>query len=280
MFFRKGLRITAAVAAVSLVAAGVFMALSVSDGYREGERKYRCWEETYTVDRQVYGQDRQKKESSSTGKTEKPECSGICQFSEYTELPENVPDRLTVDFEGLRKINADVVGWICLPAANISYPIVQSGDNEYYLHRAFDREYLFAGSIFLDEDNDSDFEDDNSIIYGHNMRDGSMFARLKEYQKEDVCGSCPYFWIYTPCRDYLYQIYSVCITSDRSDAYEKEFPDSDFYREWIRQQKDHSVIKTSAELLNPGKTVTLSTCTSGAQERQIVQGICVWKADL
>ena len=272
MFFGRGLRIAAAALAASLILAGVFMALSVSDGYKEGERKYRYWEETYTA--------HQREDEKNSNQREEQTKEQAKEQTEAIIFPENVPERMKIDFEGLQKINSDVIGWISLPAVQISYPVVQAGDNEYYLHRALDREYLFAGSLFLDAENSADFQDDNSIIYGHNMRDGSMFAGLKEYEQKGVCENCPYFWIYTPYHDYLYQIYSVRMTSAISDAYRKEFHNPDSCMKWMRQQKEYSKVKSSVKLLYSGKTVTLSTCTSDPQERQIVQGLCVLIVDL
>ena len=83
-----------------------------------------------------------------------------------------------VDFDGLSQINPDIVGWLYIPGADISYPVVQAGDNDYYLDRMFDGTRNSAGSIFLDAYCASDFSDRHSIIYGHHMRDLSMFARL------------------------------------------------------------------------------------------------------
>ena len=80
-----------------------------------------------------------------------------------------------VDFESLQKVNEDIIGWIRVSALGISYPIAQSTDNDYYLHRTFERVDNFAGCIFMEYQNHSDFSDKNTIIYGHNMKNGSCF---------------------------------------------------------------------------------------------------------
>ena len=86
-------------------------------------------------------------------------------------------------------------------------------------------EYLFAGSIFMDAYNNASFYNYNTIIYGHNMRDGSMFARLKEFSNEATLRQCPYFWILTPDADYLYKICSIHQASSGSDTFTVRFAD-------------------------------------------------------
>ena len=88
-------------------------------------------------------------------------------------------ETFAVNFDVLRDINPDCVGWIEIPGTNISYPIVQGRDNDHYLRLNFEGKYSVGGVIFLDHRCDSDFDRTNTIIYGHNMRDGSMFGSLK-----------------------------------------------------------------------------------------------------
>ena len=83
-----------------------------------------------------------------------------------------------VDFSLLKQENEDIVGWIYCEGTPISYPVVQSGDNQYYLHRLINGEYNIAGSIFMDYRNNAELEDNNTIIYGHNMKNNTMFGYL------------------------------------------------------------------------------------------------------
>lgn len=92
---------------------------------------------------------------------------------------ENLPE---IDFDGLRAINKDIVAWIQIPGIGVDYPVVQGKDNDHYLHYTFDGKANKAGSIFLDYRNRKDFTDSKVILYGHNMKDGSMFSNLKKYQ--------------------------------------------------------------------------------------------------
>ena len=89
-------------------------------------------------------------------------------------------DSLKVDFDELRKINPDVVGWIRYKCANIDYPVVQGRDNSKYLHTRFDGNYSEFGTLFVDAATEAPFEQFNTIVYGHHMQDGSMFGSLKK----------------------------------------------------------------------------------------------------
>lgn len=103
------------------------------------------------------------------------------QNSEDTE--ENQEETVTVDFEALKKINREIIAWIRIPDTGIDYPVVQGADNEYYLKHTFKKTEHVAGSIFLDKDNSPDFSNRKSILYGHNMKDGSIVQGLHKVRK-------------------------------------------------------------------------------------------------
>ena len=103
-----------------------------------------------------------------------------------SEGDENSDVATTIDFEELQKINPDIVAWIRIEGLGIDYPVVQGEDNEHYLHYTFRGEANVAGSIFLDYRNKADFSDSKIILYGHNMKNGTMFGSLKKYQDESV----------------------------------------------------------------------------------------------
>ena len=92
---------------------------------------------------------------------------------------------LQIDFDGLRKVNPDVIAWIDIPGAGISYPVLQGEDNSYYLTHLASGQFGISGSIFMDYHNRPDFSDQNTIIYGHNMKNGTMFSDLKRYVDRD-----------------------------------------------------------------------------------------------
>ena len=104
----------------------------------------------------------------------------------------------TVDFDALRETGPDIIGWLTLPDTAINYPVTQADDNEYYLHHLYDGTYNKTGCLFADYENQEDFSDRNTIIYGHNMRDGSMFATLNEYDEQSYFDGHPKMYLVTP----------------------------------------------------------------------------------
>ena len=102
----------------------------------------------------------------------------------------------TVDFSGLKELNPDCIGWIRFENIDISYPIMQGEDNEYYLKHTFEGQAVTAASIFMDANNHADFSDQNTFIYGHNMKDKTMFGKLNNYKDEEFYKENPYFYIY------------------------------------------------------------------------------------
>ena len=178
-----------------------------------------------------------------------------------------------VDFESLKKVNEDIIGWIRVNALDISYPIAQSTNNDYYLHRTFERVDNFAGCIFMEYQNHSDFSDKNTIIYGHNMKNGSMFGQLKKYGKEDFYKEHPCFYLYTKDGVWQYDIFSVRVVDELSDSYTMTFASTDAYRSYLDQAVRKSMYDTTATADVTDSIITLSTCTSKDTDRLIVQAV-------
>lgn len=188
-------------------------------------------------------------------------------------------DRLTapidVDFSALKSTNEDVVGWIYVEAIDsISYPVVHGTDNEEYLHTTYEGNYNFAGTIFVDYENKGDFSDCNTLVYGHNMKNGSMFGKLKEFvQDEQLYQKSKYFWILTPEKNYRYEIISAYTTSINSDTYTLFKGPGEEFQKYLNNIVGYSEIQTSPEeLTTKDKIVTLSTCTGNEATRFVVQG--------
>lgn len=98
-------------------------------------------------------------------------------------------------------------GWLYIEALDISYPVVQGPDNDTYLHTTYEGTSNFAGSIFLDYQNQDDFSDGNTIVYGHNMKNLSMFGKLKQMKEQEKYRDSVYFWMLTPESNDVYQIF-------------------------------------------------------------------------
>lgn len=188
-----------------------------------------------------------------------------------------VPERMKVDWDGLRAANPDVVAWLYVPMTGISYPVVQGGTNDEYLHKSFTGEYRYAGSIFLDSENAKSFTDRNTILYGHNMRDGSMFASLNSLS-EEAFAKDPWIWVLTPEKDLLYKAFSYHTGETEGSSYtlfspfarHKDFP------EWLDALVKGSAFDSSLPGRYYERVLTLSTCTSRSYtERMILQGVLI-----
>ena len=180
---------------------------------------------------------------------------------------------IDVDFSNLTKINSDVAGWIYVEGTDISYPIMYSGDDETYLRTTINKEHATAGSIFLEGYNLPDFSDSHSIVYGHNMRNLSMFGSLKRYKEnEDYYDSHRYFQIITPKAKMRFEIFSYFDTEPASWVYTVPYYDNQEFSDYINELLSHSYIKLdNYDIDSSDKVVTLSTC-SGSEMRFTIHG--------
>lgn len=192
-------------------------------------------------------------------------------ISVLAELP--YYDAPCVDFDKLKKLNPDVIGWIELEAIpEISYPVVKGEDNSYYLNKTFMRASNSAGAIFVDSANQGDFSDCNTFIYGHNMKNGSMFGKLKQLDEKKLYKKSSYLWICTPEAKYRYEIFSIQYANVDSDTYTLFGEHNELFGEYLENMKEKSVIPFESEILNEkDRIVSLSTCTSNEQVRLVVQ---------
>ena len=266
---------------------GIGYAIYVFKGYERGKKEYEALQKDFlkpAAERQTEGRtgDPTEKEGIFPSYKEvSPGDSHPVLEDPISEMnpPADEPQRAVVDWPGLREINPDVVGWISIPAVGISYPVVQAEDNEYYLHRDFNGDYLYAGSIFMDAFCDAGFANYNTIIYGHNMRDGSMFARLKDFSDPQAIQKCRYFWVQTPDADLLYEICSVHSAVEGSETFRLLFSTYEEYTHWLMKMSNLSDPVVENPLFPGDKIVTLSTCTQSGKERMTVQGKLAWKQE-
>lgn len=184
----------------------------------------------------------------------------------YGENAETKPEEkgdyapIQVDFDALLQQNGDIVGWLYCPDTTLNYPVVQAGDNDYYLRRMLDGNYNHSGSIFMDYRCDSGFADFNSIIYGHNMNDDSMFAVLAEYQDPQFCREHPSIYLLTPEADYRLNVMASVQTDANSDLY--AFPVTrEAFDEFLLELMDESILDVELDLAGVERTVLLSTCS-------------------
>lgn len=186
-------------------------------------------------------------------------------------------DGFRVDFSKLLEINSDTIGWIRFPQepSQISYPVVQGKNNSEYLKKTFSANDNTLGTIFMDAGNNKEFSDRNTLIYGHRMRDGSMFRHLQDYEDKSFWEKNPYFYIYTvDGRVLKYHIYSVGQVLDTSDTYQIGFESDEAYQSFLDMTKSTALYDTGVEVTTQSQIVTLSTCTSASDNhRFVVRGV-------
>lgn len=166
-----------------------------------------------------------------------------------------------VDFDALRKINPDVVGWLYCEDTVINYPIAKSHNNSDYLYRRFDGEYHKSGCLFVDCNNKSDFTDPNTVIYGHHMKNGSMFGTLTDYKKQDYYENHPELLLLTEGNRYHLKVFAGYVSPASGDAWKLSFRDSAERAAWIQQAIDSSSFDSGIVPVAGDKIVTLSTCS-------------------
>lgn len=182
------------------------------------------------------------------------------KISENIEDSETEETTFNVDWEYLKQINPDIIGWIYIPNTHISYPILYSGDNDYYLRRMYDKTSSVYGSIFLEGNNTGISTEMNTIIYGHNTLNKTMFADLNQFSKQSFFDNNPYIYIYTPERVYQATIITTYIVDDTSGIYHtKNTPQK--YIKTISNKNKILELKRDVMIEDDSKLITLSTCS-------------------
>ncbi|MCM1107232.1 MAG: signal peptidase I [Blautia sp.] len=168
-----------------------------------------------------------------------------------------------VDFAGLKAENADVVGWLCFENEDISYPILYSGDDDTYLRTALDGTRATAGCIFVEGKNTPDFSDSHTIVYGHNMRNLSMFGKLRYYyQQDEYYGNHQYFQILTEEAAYRYRIFAYEHVPQDSAIYAVPFAPDEEFAAFLDSLYGLSLRNTGVTVTKDDLVVTLSTCST------------------
>lgn len=231
---------------LALIASSIY----IVDYFRESNKQ------TGIVDdlRELYG-----KEKSSTQKNE---------------------DGVYVSFEQIIAQNSDTKAWLNIPSTKVDNPVVQTSDNEYYLKRNFNKIKSRYGTLYFEAAAtiSPEYTSQNLVIYGHEMRDGSMFGTLKKYKNVNFYKENPVFKMRTLYDDAKYKIFAIFITNasgeqDNGKVFEYRTPDfetqSDFLS-FVSQVKERSIINTGVDVVAGDKIVTLSTCTGEFEDARLV----------
>ena len=186
------------------------------------------------------------------------EYQNILQDSE----PVTADNQIRQQFQSLLKINPDIAGWITINNTKVDYPILQSSDNEYYLNRNYKKDDSKAGSIFMDFRNQVKSQDRQTIIYGHQMKDGSMFGELENFLDEEFFSQNQHFQYDTTYASYDVEIFSVYLTTTDFNYIETDFSNDEEYIEFLKLIKGKSEIPTDVQVSEKDNIITLSTCNN------------------
>ncbi len=174
--------------------------------------------------------------------------------------PDVMPKNTQPNFEQLLSDNKDVKGWIKIGDTKIDYPIVQGADNETYLTKNYYKEYSPAGSIFLDFRNNIDTLDDNTVIYGHRMKDGSMFEPLMHYTDENFYKQNPIIELKTLYGNYEAEVFAAYKTTTDFDYIQTDFSSKKQYKQFLNEINKKSLLHSDITIDENDKIITLSTC--------------------
>lgn len=167
-----------------------------------------------------------------------------------------------MDFDELKKMNSDIIGWITMNGTTIDYPVVQGSNNEYYLNRTAEKKRNVMGAIFLDYRTPADFSEFSSIIYGHYFKAGKMFGALQNYKEQSFFEQNTTGVLYTPEATYILEIVSVAKTDSYSDFYKLAFVSPAEKDEHLAMIKEKSLYyRDSVELTYDDHLLVLSTCS-------------------
>lgn len=199
---------------------------------------------------------------------------------EESETEEKEPPEIPIDFESLTAQYPDIYAWITIPGTDIDYPIVQrEGDNGYYLNHTIDGEKKTEGAIFTEDYNGKEFTDANTLIYGHNMKNGTMFRQLHKYEDRMFFEENREVIIYQPDQILHYQIFAAYVYDNRHLMMSFDFEDPQVFEDYIEsifEKKSMSNnIDDSIPITAEDKIITLSTCNGNSEQRYLVQAVLV-----
>ena len=198
------------------------------------------------------------------------------------ELPEKELAELPIDFEGLWEINPEIYAWIRIPDTKIDYPILQheGEDQGYYLTRDIYGENSQAGSIYTEHYNRKDFTDPNTLLYGHNMKNGSMFHNVRYFAEREYFDEHEDLYIYVPGKILKYQIITCYEYDDRHILGSFDFSDEEVFEEYLEEimnpRSMYTMVREGVELTPDNRIVTLSTCVANKpNNRRLLQAVFV-----
>lgn len=222
----------------------------------------------YLPEKDTMSQYKAEQETSSTTAPEK---------ETLPELPDN-----PIDFKKLKKTNSDVYAWIEIPGTEIDYAIAQSSpdkDDLFYLDHNINGDYEFAGMIFSQKKNARDFSDPVTVLYGHDMKNGSMFAGLHDFESKDFFDEHDTIYIYMPGHILTYKIVSAYVYDNRHILNSFDFSKKKDLKQYIKSINEPKSmvcnVREDIKVTTDDNILTLSTCTASDSQRYLVQGVLI-----
>lgn len=200
------------------------------------------------------------------------------------KLPEEFAnkDRTEIDFEKLQSYNPELVAWIQIADTNIDYPVArhEGEDQEYYLNYNMYQEPAFSGCIYMEDWNQADFSDNNTILYGHNMKNGSMFHDLHKFENADFFDKHTSIYVYIPGHRLVYDVFAAYSTDSVKISAAYDFSQNEEYERYLDSLHNirsmDSLVRNDVAVTNTDRILTLSTCIGGEpNKRYLVQGVLV-----
>ncbi len=178
-----------------------------------------------------------------------------------------------IDWNALQEENADIYAWIYIPNTKVDYPILQHPtEDDYYLDHNIDGSSGYPGCIYSQSMNSKDFTDSNTVLYGHNMKDDSMFGSLHEFEDNEFFDENPFIYIYTPEKTYVYTIFAACTAGNGHLLYAYDFDTEAGFDQFVTDVSSvrdmNSHVRTGIGMVYGRKLLTLSTCISGQSDKR------------
>lgn len=194
-------------------------------------------------------------------------------YKRYSKLDIN-----SISIKKLRKTNEAIVSWLTVDGTNINYPIVKGNDNSFYLNHDINRNLKFSGWTFMDYRNSINMDDDNTIFYGHNLANKTAFGSLENLFTEDwVKNSNHYIVVLSEEGKFVYEVFSVYTIDPEVYYLQNNFSDKESYIAFLNTLKSRSKFDFKLNLTSDDKIITLSTCTSDNQNRNVVHAKLITK---
>lgn len=191
----------------------------------------------------------------------------------------DIPEK-NLDWASLYAENKDIYAWIYIPGTQVDYPILQSAsDDTYYLNHNIDGSYGKPGCIYTEKINSKDFTNYNTVLYGHNMKNGEMFGCLHDYEDKTFFDENPYVYVYTEEKTYVYEIFAAYTATNAHILNTNDFSTQEGFADYLDNVVYNKALtgnfRNDTRVTSDNRIITLSTCTSNSSKRWLVQAVLV-----